>query len=35
VLIVSNNAEVAIRAYLERWSLSRYVVAVIGRPAET
>lgn len=32
VLIVSNNAEVAIRAYLERWSLTSYVVAVIGRP---
>jgi phosphoglycolate phosphatase len=32
VLIVSNNAEVAIRAYLERWSLISYVVAVIGRP---
>lgn len=32
-LIVSNNAEVAIRAYLERWSLTPYVAAVIGRPA--
>ncbi|MEV0894637.1 HAD family hydrolase [Promicromonospora sp. NPDC050262] len=32
VLIVSNNAEVAIRAYLERWSLASHVVAVIGRP---
>lgn len=32
VVIVSNNAEVAIRAYLERWSLIPYVVAVIGRP---
>jgi phosphoglycolate phosphatase len=33
VLIVSNNAEVAIRAYLERWSLTSYVGAIIGRPA--
>lgn len=32
VLIVSNNAEVAIRVYLERWSLADYIVAVIGRP---
>jgi phosphoglycolate phosphatase len=32
VVIVSNNAEAAIRAYLERWLLSSYVVAVIGRP---
>lgn len=32
VLIVSNNAELAIRVYLERWSLTPYVVAVIGRP---
>lgn len=32
VVIVSNNAEVAIRAYLERWSLTPYVVDVIGRP---
>lgn len=32
VVIVSNNAEVAIRAYLERWSLASYVVAVVGRP---
>ncbi|MDR7382904.1 HAD family hydrolase [Promicromonospora iranensis] len=32
VVIVSNNAEVAIRAYLERWVLSPYVVAVVGRP---
>lgn len=29
---MSNNAEVAIRAYLERWSLTPYVVDVIGRP---
>jgi phosphoglycolate phosphatase len=33
VLIVSNNAEVAIRVHLERWSLTPYVAAVIGRPA--
>ncbi|MFD7308243.1 HAD family hydrolase [Promicromonospora sp. NPDC059942] len=33
VVIVSNSAEVAIRAYLERWSLAHYVVAVIGRPS--
>ena len=33
VVIVSNNAEGAIRAYLERWSLTPYVVAVVGRPA--
>ncbi|WP_129782884.1 HAD family hydrolase [Promicromonospora panici] len=32
VVIVSNNAEVAIRAYLERWSLTSYIAAVIGRP---
>lgn len=32
VVIVSNNAEVAIRAYLARWSLTPYVVDVIGRP---
>ncbi|MFD7308350.1 HAD family hydrolase [Promicromonospora sp. NPDC059942] len=32
VAIVSNNAEVAIHAYLERWSLAPYVAAVIGRP---
>lgn len=33
VVIVSNNAEAAIRAYLERWTLTPYVVAVIGRPS--
>ncbi|MEU4387661.1 HAD family hydrolase [Promicromonospora sp. NPDC023805] len=32
VVIVSNNAEAAIRAYLERWTLTPYVAAVIGRP---
>jgi phosphoglycolate phosphatase len=32
VVIVTNNAAVAIHAYLERWSLTSYVVAVIGRP---
>lgn len=32
VVIVSNNAEAAIRAYLERWCLTPYVEAIIGRP---
>lgn len=32
VVIVSNNAKTAIRAYLERWKLTSYVAAVIGRP---
>lgn len=32
IVIVSNNAETAIRAYLERWSLGPYLVTVIGRP---
>ncbi|WP_454860418.1 HAD family hydrolase [Promicromonospora soli] len=32
VIVVSNNAEVAIRAYLERWDLAPSVVTVVGRP---
>ncbi|GGM20192.1 HAD family hydrolase [Promicromonospora citrea] len=32
VVIVSNNTERAIRAYLDRWLLSPYVTAVVGRP---
>jgi phosphoglycolate phosphatase len=32
VLVVSNNSEAAIRAYLERWSLTPYVKAIVGRP---
>lgn len=32
LVIVSNNAQAAIRAHLERWSLTSYVVSVIGRP---
>jgi HAD superfamily hydrolase (TIGR01549 family) len=33
LVIVSNNADAAIRAYLERWFLTPYVKTVIGRPA--
>lgn len=32
VVIVSKNAAVAVRAYLDRWHLRPYVRAVVGRP---
>ncbi|PJI86570.1 HAD family hydrolase [Luteimicrobium subarcticum] len=32
VVVVSNNAAVAVRAYLERWELADAVAGIVGRP---